>query len=537
MKFIQLLTLTLLLGVMAACSSSSSSETTTVNGSVFAGPANGAKVKVKNVLGTYSTSVTTGTDGTFSVTLPNAVVSSELIFEAKGGTYTDEATATSGVTFGALSAHVAAGTLNSGAQVTVDPSSTIIRELLRVKKGPENRAAALAAFANAFGYTPDTTIKPVFAGLSTAATTAQRLAGLRAAAFSQLAKDLGITPAKQHELILALAEDLSDDTLNGLKTGGGAVTTASATAIPTDIDTRFANALMAFQLDSTLNKSKLKPDQIGAPAFTKTALTTSYIVEYVPGTMAATTGKTMFKIKLTNRSNGTIASGKTVTLRPYMYMSTKSHTTPMESVVESSSVPGTYDCTVYYVMSSAMNGMSMGVWELKVTIDGTEVVKFYPVVGMPMGTTKLAKLIGINDAIMGMAGQEKRTWFLFYDNLTLAMGGTYTFKLFLATKEMGAMLSFPAVKINDTLNNAAGTSWTVNTILVEASTDKTTWVTATDLGSGHWSAAGLTGLSAGTAGSIYVRLTVNGEQKTLDGNAVGATNGYQTFTVTPSAMQ
>jgi hypothetical protein len=192
-----------------------------------------------------------------------------------------------------------------------------------------------------------------------------------------------------------------------------------------------------------------------------------------------------------------------------------------------------------------MAGVSMGVWELKITIDGTESTKFFPNVAMPMGgTTTLAKLTGVidrtdpanpvdTDSIMGMAGKETRTWFLFNDGLS-GSAGNNTFKLFLATKEMAnSMLTFPAVKINDTLLNQAGTPWTVSSLTVEVSTDKLTWTQATDAGNGHWSVSGLTGLAAGTPGSIYVQLKVNGLQKTTDGNVAGASNGYQTFTVTP----
>jgi len=525
----------LLLGFqLTACGGSggsdSTSSTTTVSGTVMAGPTSGARVKVKALLGNYSTtSAPTDSNGAFQLTLPNSILAGDLTFEASGGTFPDEATATPGVTLGSMSAHIPAGTLAAGTNVTIDPASTIINALITAGK---TRAVALADFDRAFGYTPDSKVKPVFACISSAATTAQRLAGLRAAAFSQLAMDLGIAPVRQHELLLALAEDLGDGTLDGLKAGGAAVTTASAVAIPTDIANRFGQALVAFQFSAN-NKSKLKPDQIGAPAFSKKALTTSYIVEYLPGTMAASTGKSMFRIKLTNRIDGTPASGKAVTLRPYMYMSTKSHTTPMDSVVDNGD--GTYSCTVYYVMSTTMNGMSMGIWELSVTIGGTDSATFYPMVAMPMaGTTTLAKLSGVTDAIKGLAGLEKRTWFLFNDGLTGAAGSN-TFKLFLATKEMGTTLTFPAVKAGDSLINETGSPWTVAAIAMDVSTDKTTWIAATDSGTGHWTAAGLGGLTAGTAGKIYVRLTVNGELKTTDGLALaaGGLNGYQTFTVTP----
>lgn len=513
--------------------SSSSNPTTSVSGSVLAGPANGVVVIVKSAGIEVARSGLSAADGSFTVTIPTSELSKDLVFETSGGTYPDEATSTAGVSMGTFSAYMPGGTLRASSNVTIDPSSTIVQKLVAAGR---TKTAAEAVFATAFGYTPDCSVKPAFATISSTSTTSQRLVGLRAAAFSQLTKDLGLIPPKQFELIQALAEDLSDGVLDGLKTGGTAVSTASGTAIPVDIANCYTKALMTFQT-SSLNKSKLTPDKIGALPFVQKSLTTSYVVEYLPGTMSASMGKTTFKIKLTNRSNNSAAMGKALTLLPYMFMATKSHTTPMETPIDNGD--GTYSCTVYYVMSSVMNGMTMGIWELKVKVDNldTETATFYPLVGMPMGNDMLTKLSGINDSIMGMAGLEKRTWFLFNDGLRGDMGGTYTFALFLATKENGMVLSFPAVTVGSTLKDQTNTPWTVGPILIEVSTDKLTWVTAADMGNGHWSAAGLNGLTAGTAGKIYVRLTVNNgvisEQKTTDGAAVGATNGYQTFNVTP----
>ncbi len=523
--------------VISACGGSSSTPsatTTTVSGTVLAGPAAGAVVTVKANGIEVARSAPSAADGSYTVAIPTSELSKDLYFEAGGGTFPDEATSTTGVSLGTFSAFAAGGTLSSGSNVTIDPSSTIVQKLVA---GGRTKASADAAFAAAFGYTPDCSVKPSFATISSASTTTQRLAGLRAAAFSQLTKDMGLTPAGQSELIQALAEDLSDGTLDGLKTGGIAVTTASGTPIPVDIANRFANALMTFQT-CPLNKSKLTPDKIGVPPFAKKALTSSYIVEYIPGTTAAAMGKTTFMIKLTNRSDNSPASGKTLIVKPFMYMATKSHTTPMAAPVDNGD--GTYSCTVYYVMASALNGMSMGVWELKVTI-GTESATFYPYVGMPMGGDMLTKLSGITDAIMGMAGVEKRTWFLFNDGLAATTGGNYTFTVFLATKETGMTLTFPAVTVGSVLKNQSNVSWTVSSIVMEMSADKATWVSATDLGNGRWSAAGLAGLTAGTPGKIYVRLYVSDgtttEQKTTDGAAVGTANGFQTFNVTPSGVQ
>ncbi len=534
LKYISILGLSLIMfGCGGGSGSSPTTASTSVTGTVLAGPTLGAVVSVK-VNGVEVAKSTPSLDnGAYTVVIPTASLASDLTFETIGGTFPDEASEESGVALGTLSAFVPGGTLTAGSNVTIDPSSTIVQKLIA---GGMTRSAAETAFSGAFGYTPDCSVKPAFATMSSASTTVQRLAGLRAAAFSQLTKDLGLTPAQQFELIQALADDLSDGVLDGVKTGGTHVFMDSGIEISDDVANRFALSLMTFQT-SALNKSKLTPDKIGTPLFVKTALTPSYKIEYIPGTSAAAMGKSSFRIKVTNRSDNSPASGKTLSLRPFMYMATKSHTTPMEDPVDNGD--GTYSCTVYYVMSSAVNGMSMGVWELKVTI-GTESATFYPIVGTTAGNDMLTKLSGITDSIMGMAGMEKRTWFLFNDGLTDTIDGSYTFRVFLATKENGMTLSFPAVTVGSILKNQSNTNWTVTSIAMEVSTDKTTWVPATDLGNGHWSASGLTGLTAGTPGRIYVKLSVSDgtvtEQKTTDGTAVGAANGYQTFNVTPAAQ-
>jgi hypothetical protein len=497
--------------------SSSTTPTTAVSGAVFAGPAAGASVTVKTGAGAIvSGPVTTGSDGSFTIAIPTSALSSDLVFETSGGSFPDEATGTSGVAMGALSAHIAGGSLSAGGHVTVDPSSTVIQKLV---KGGMTRIAAEAAFGLAFGYTPDCSVKPAFAAMSSASTMTQRLAGLRAAAFSQLAKDLGLPADKQFELVHALADDLSDGVLDGAKSGV-AVTTASGTAIPADVAGRFAKAFAAF-LTGGLNKSKLT-----STPFSTTFLTPSYKVEYVPGTMSATQGKTSFKIRLTNRSDGTPATGKAITLMPKMYMSTMSHAAPVDQVVESGT-PGTYDCTVYYLMAS---GPGMGYWELKVMI-GMESACFYPQVAMTMGSTARATLKGVSDTYPGMMGPAKRTYYLFNGGLS-GMGDSKTFQLFIAAADDSMMMSYPPVSPGSTLHDATNAAWTVSAMAVEASSDGgSTWTAGLDGGGGHWSVAGLAGLGSG--GTILTRITVNGEQKTTDGNAPAGANGYATFTIVP----
>src|SRR4030067_1750266 len=103
----------LVFGCIAACGASS--EQTAVTGSIFAGPVKGASVTVKNTSGTtIAGPVTTGSDGTYSIKILHTDISSDLVFEANGGTFTDEATGTAGVAAGVFFAFINGGTLRTG---------------------------------------------------------------------------------------------------------------------------------------------------------------------------------------------------------------------------------------------------------------------------------------------------------------------------------------------------------------------------------------------------------------------------------------
>lgn len=255
-----------------------------------------------------------------------------------------------------------------------------------------------------------------------------------------------------------------------------------------------------------------------------------YIVKYLPGTgmNAPKQGKTAFQLSIAKASDNSPVSGLTPTLAFVMHMENgMNHATPADTVSEST-MPGLYNCTAYYLMAS---GADMGTWDMEVTAGG-EKSMFHPEVGMAMGNTALAQLKGVNDKILNSGTVGNRSYLLFNDGFMSAGMGKYTLKLFLATKE--SMMNMPAIGMGSTLKDEQGTSWDINTIMVEASTDQTTWIAATEGTTGHWSVEGLTGLTTGQAGIIYVRVTVNGEVKTSDGTATGI--AYAPFTVTPSAM-
>lgn len=264
-------------------------------------------------------------------------------------------------------------------------------------------------------------------------------------------------------------------------------------------------------------------DTTSNPAPTYESVSTStYKMEYIPVTAAAE-GKSSYKVRLTNKATGVAVSGKSITLKPTMTMTSMSHSTPAEALTDNGD--GTYSGTIYYVMASvAADGSSMGTWNLEFTVDG-EKATFHPAVAMATG--KVVKLKGVADKIGDMMGSSPRTYQIFNDGIA---GNSV--KFFITAVDDSMMMLFPAVSVGTTLHNQMGAAVTVTTMTVEVSTDKANWTAMTDDGSGYWSKSGLATLAAGT--HLYVRLIVNGEQKTTDGAApaAGNANAFGDFTIT-----
>lgn len=497
--------------------------TTTVSGTVFAGPVTGSTLTVKDASGSVVAGPFTvnTSDGSFHVAIPNAALAGALIFEATGGTYTDEATGTSGVALGSFSAYLAPGTA-SGAQVTLDPASTIVQKLVA---GGMTLTAAKQAFQQAFGYAPDSAAVPVFANISCNATTASRVAGLHAAFFSQLTKDLALAPAKQSELIKALAEDLSDGALNG-KNGNSAVSTTSGAAIPEDICVKYANAAINFETSQN-NKSKITGDKLEAPAFGRVSLTDNYRVEYIPPAGGDISGRDTFQFKISKRSDGTPATGlaSNIVLTPLMVMGTMSGSSTWQDAVTESATPGIYTGTVYYSM--ATTGLDM-YWRLSIVISG-ETAVFYPTVaGLPAGNTISAKLSNNADKV----GASNRVYRIWRDGLSAGTGG-YNLTVFVTSTDAGFALPV-----------YAGQQWTtppltISSVDLAISSDGSTWTPLTPVGTtGRYTAAGLA-LTAGSTSKYYLRLQINGTTYTTNGNAPDGnsnpalSNGFASFSLTP----
>jgi len=504
---------------------SSSVPTTTVNGTVFAGPAAGATVTVKTVNGAVvATSTISDSSGNFTVAVPTAALSSDLIFEAggSGATFTDEATGAT-TPLGTLSAHVPAGTLTAGSQVTLDPASTILQKLIA---GGKSRSAAFTVYSSSFGYKPNSSTVPVFANISTSAATAQRLAGFRAAAFSQLTKDVkdqvtgsGIgSAAKQFELLQAIADDLSDGKLDGKK-NGASVVTASNFTIPEDILNQYNTSLVNFQ-NSANNHSKLTASQINAPVPGLVSLTPTYRVEYVPPAGGEVNPKVSFQLKISKRSDGSPATGlaSSIVLNPYMVMGAMGGGSNFPGAVVESSTPGTYNATVYYSMETWW-GMDM-YWKLYVFV-GVETAPFYPnVAPFPMMDTAVVSLYNAADTTTGTSGSStKRRYRIWRDSLAAESGnnGLYDLTVYVTAPD-GYSSYYNGISGLVASSNLypvyAGRTWTtpsaaVNTVTVQAYIGNA-WVTLTPVvgSNGRYTATGLN-LAAG-ANSVYFRLLVNG---------------------------
>jgi hypothetical protein len=264
-----------------------------------------------------------------------------------------------------------------------------------------------------------------------------------------------------------------------------------------------------------------------APPNPNVALTASYKVEYVPGAPAnPTMGKTTFQLRITKLSDGTPATLKNVSLMPIMHMPTKDHSTPVDGVTESSTL-GTYDCTVYYIMPSS----DVDHWELNVTISG-ESATFSPAVGGGMGSS--TKLKGQSDDLIKsmMMGTENRSYLLFKDSMTT----TNEAVLFISAAG-NEWMTFSSIYTGATLTDETDTPRTITVNAVEATTDPTnvlSWATGTNIGGGHWTVPINPPLASMATGTIYIRLTVDGKQKSTDGLATSptSTNGYATIVVT-----
>jgi hypothetical protein len=266
-----MLATTLTAGLTGCNSSSGGSTSTSISGSVFAAPVSGASCEIQDnngniIAGPFTSSATGG----YSANIPNASLDDDLMLICNGGSYTDEADGTN-QTAGTMAAYAAGGTLGTNVGLHATPESTIIYQ--QMSQYGKTFAEAQTAFKTAFGYTPDTTIAPTNAtSPDTGATENQLLAGLHAAAFSQLTVDLGLSPGQQFALLAALAQDLADGTLDSVDASGTVNIDGDSTLpLPVDIQNQFVISMLKFHHDDTKNLTGLSNDKIGTLPFSMIA--------------------------------------------------------------------------------------------------------------------------------------------------------------------------------------------------------------------------------------------------------------------------
>lgn len=546
-------------GSSSSGSSSASVDMAQLQGSVFASNVAGASVSVVDASGNVLAGpVQSDASGGFQLELDSSLLNADITLKAMGGQFVDEATGEL-TQAGEMLLSLAAGEAVAGGRYSLTPESTVVASMVR-ERGM-SLADARTAFLSAFGYLPNPEVEPADATTASSASEEQLRAGLRAAVFSQLTKQLGLSAHEQFALLSALADDLSDGSLDGKSDAAPVslnLTDRTATLSPA-IQSDYVTALLAFN-GGMRNKTGLNNAQIGLVPLASMASTESYDVTYGKIGMSRQ-GRSQFTLTVADKM-GLPVSGVTPQLNPVMNMAMHNHGTPFEGCTETDA-QGMSTCTLYYLMASEMmNGASMGYWNIGVKI-GEEVVNFVPSVMMAMGDTVRAVLKGVNDMIPVMsmtaaddsmsgdmsdhdmsghdmhshsmgamvmaADMEARSYYLFNDGLTATTEG-HQFALFIASKN--SMSDYPIVATGASMMKG-DMSMNIDEVLVEVSVDGQTFITASELGGGHFRVDTLAGLSAGTDAEIYVRLTVNGEQKTSDGMMLSDTNGVATFFVKP----
>ena len=542
-KSIPLLTLSIA-ALLSACGGSDNKsgdlgenrnlDSFSIEGAVFASKVNGAIVNIEDSLSNrIGGTASSNAEGVYVLNVDaNDAQLGSYFLKSSGGTYIDEATGDT-KNAGELMAYIDSDILVDN-KVNLTPGSTIIARL--IKDEGLSSEQAYTHFEKAFSYRPDISLTPidVTEDGSSNANAKQRLAGLRAAAFSQLAADLGFD---QFDLLKAMARDLADGELDGENSGNHVFVGDSIDRhLPEDVRVKHVGGLMSFFL-SERNKSGLGNAEIGTLPQFDAVKTASYKVKYIPAEEEqATMGRNAFTLKVTDH-DGVAVTGKEISLKPLMNMSGHKHTTAFSSVEEG--VEGHYSGDIYYVMASQMaSGDTMGWWQLSVCIGedgpmsmpmpmatmdmpgmsvcpmGSEEAVFYPSVTMKMGVRATVKGGG-NDQIPTMIESETqaRSYHLFKHSAVEGMGdamGTYHAHVYIAAVE--SMHNFPGLNVGTVLNAGTDSELAVNTIAVEFSNDEgVTWTAASNgHGGGLWAAD-----MSGMAGTMQIRLAINGEVKML----------------------
>lgn len=544
---------------LGGCIGGSSQSKTTISGSAVAGAVSSGEIKVTDSSGTVLATASVK-DGDFTVAVSDGALAGELDFEVTG-TYTDEVSDVT-VTLDAdhpLALRLAAGALTAGAEaiIGITPETTVIRQL--VKNQSKSLSDAKAAYKDALGNEPHGLARPFAPNAEVPEWAAEdndaKDAAFRVGAYSQWAKGLGLKDDDLAALPTALAQDLADGDLDG-HDGTNPVTIGSVDLSvlhgQSPLTARYLAAMATFAGSASVNVAGLTAPTTGLPpnAEATDVITGETAAERVVtladgssvkvsvklansapfSTMQPNTARTDYLVTLTNAENApidvTAAASKAtgITSDSMMHMlSGRHHSTPLTASYDAATsdpTNGQYRFSVYYVMASAMKnsaGMSMpmGLWDFEVTLaDATgsspleQTALFHPNVAMPMGVTLSSKGNDAGDQVPNPNSPGMtmgRPYWVWLDSVQ-KNGNAHDVALFVTTK---VGMTFPAVY--DGANHSHMTdSLSLTGVTVRISTDKgTTWSTADENGTGHYSVTGLTGLTSDSAADLLVQVTVN----------------------------
>jgi len=312
---------------------------------------------------------------------------------------------------------------------------------------------------------------------------------------------------------LVLAQNTTIGTLTPTVTG--TVTSCSASpALPAGLTIGTTNCALSGAPTATQAQATYTVTASNATGST-TASVKITVVDYtatIVGTPTHSVGKSVFQIKIAN-STGTGQAGLNPTVIPTMDMGSMVHTTPVDAVTDDGG--GNYTIKAYYIMASMG-----GTWYIKTynTAGTTEIATPLTVTVGGMGTARVS-LSEATDQYNQMGTATNRPYFIFIDSIS-GTAGNHTVNVYAATRK--TLMSHPSLVTGLTLTPFTGIDWNTTTLAVTMSTDGGTTFpyTLTNNGTGHFSVASVTGLTAGSK-NLTFRLVVNGTTKMSGANTYG----------------
>lgn len=325
---VSIITAALLVGCGSSSSTSTSTTTEKLSGSVIKGPIDGADIIVFDSNGTEVVR-TKSSAGKYE--LPSFSVTSDFYtIESRGGTYTDESTNTTVnvPTTGGLK------TLLSKAEIedmlskkdfaAMTPETTILTALIksRIDAGKDLATATsesekivydlmIKDTSPANGVSGDAVLKRGDFTKTTPSNTAEAFARNRAVSFSNLAKNLGITPDRIFEIIEKLAADYDDGKADSIEIDGKDVNATqtygrSRTELFSDTTSRLRDGNLSEAQTEELRALGVDIDAIKGDQASKDAALKAEVEKY----LASTTLPTLHILPVMSDEDGNTTDAK-----------------------------------------------------------------------------------------------------------------------------------------------------------------------------------------------------------------------------------